>query len=412
MTDVGKTILVVDDSPLQTIILRNILIGIGFRITTAKDGIEALEHLKKAQFDLVISDISMPRMDGYQLCRFIKEAEEFSHIPVILCTSLSSPHDLMQGLEVGADNYIVRPYNPDILLPIIHVLLATPLMREKEITKEEVVFCDKKYVIGASRQHILDFLLSTYQNVQQQNQELLRLRQEIEKAYAQLKGIQKEQERLLLNIFPESVAQELQAYGSVTPTRYEAATVMFIDFIGFTKYSKTMPPADLVQMLGFYFENFDAIIERHKLERIKTVGDGYMCAGGLPVSNQTHASDCILAALEIHRFMRSVEQEVEQKYHARWSIRMGINTGPLVAGVVGKKRFAYDIWGDTVNVASRLESNCEKDRINVGATTRELTKGFFKFEPRGSIPVRNKEGLEQMLEMYYVLPNEPNERTT
>jgi class 3 adenylate cyclase/CheY-like chemotaxis protein len=372
------------------------------QVVAAKDGAEALEILNKQEFDLVITDINMPKMNGYELCAAIKSGPK-NKTPVILCTSLASPEDLIRGIEAGADNYIIKPYQEDHIITAVTDLLKAIPPAALSLTKEQVIIRDQKYLISATRQCILNFLFTTYQNVHQQNQELIQLREDLEKAIDQIKSIQKEQEKVLLNIFPEKVVQELIAYDSVNPQKYDDASVMFLDFVGFTKSSKDLTPQTLVEALNFYFENFDTIIERHRLERIKTLGDGYMCAGGLPEANQTHALDCAYAALEILEFVKSHEEEVKKKYNVSWQIRIGINSGPLVAGVIGKKRFAYDIWGDTVNLASRMESHCEPDKINVSASTYAKIKEVCECVPRGNVPVRNKEGVEQFVEMYFVL---------
>lgn len=402
MFSISQQILIVDDSPLQAIVLRRILVQAGFQIVTAKDGLEALECLKKNTISLIISDITMPNMDGFELCKRVKADEKLCKIPVILCTALTNPEDLIHGIEVGADNYITRPYNSENLLGIMHDLLKAPLPEVPNKVPEEIEIAGHRYSIGASRQHIFNFLITTYQNILQQNKELIQLRGEIQKAYQQIEATQKEQEQLLFNIFPESVAHELIAYGSVTPVRIEEASVLFIDFVGFSKSSKNLSPQNLVQALEYYFEKFDEIIDHHHLERIKTIGDGYMGAGGLPVSNNTHALDCVLAALDIQKYVGDSSAVMKEKYGVEWKARVGINTGPLVAGVVGKKRFAYDIWGDTVNLASRMESHGMAGEVNISKYTYEKVANYFIFEPRGSVPIKNKEGVERMEEMYFV----------
>lgn len=399
----SKIILIVDDSPVQAIVLRRILTQASFQVATAKDGVEALDLMKKQPIGLVISDINMPRMDGYELCKNIRLDPQLQQTPVILCTILSSPQDLIRGIEAGADNYIIRPFHTDNLLTLVNELLNHRAYQTVLQEKEEVIINNQKYSIGTSRQFILNFLLTSYQNMQQQNLELTQLREQLEKTNQQLASSQKEQEQLIHNIFPESVAQELLAYGSVTPLRFEDASVMFIDFVGFTKSSMNLTPQILLEALNFYFENFDSIIEKRHLERIKTIGDGYMCVGGLPKINKSHPIDCAHAALEIQEFLKESSKMVREKYQVDWKIRIGIHTGPVIAGVLGKKRFAYDIWGGTVNLASRMESHSEHNKINVSHATYERIKDQFVIEPRGPTAVKNKEGLEQYLDMYYVI---------
>lgn len=397
-----KTILIVDDSPLQAIILRRILTHSQFTVLIAKDGNEALNHvLNNPQIDLIISDVNMPNMNGYELCRRLKEDKIYWHIPIILCTILSSPEDLIRGIEAGADSYVTRPYHEENLLQLIQELLAMPAQAYNQ-DKEEIRFEEHSYTINASRQHLLNFLLSTYRNILQQNKELINLREELQKAYSKLTTVQKEQEQLLLNMLPESVANELIAYGSAQPARYEQTSVMFIDFVGFSKTAATLSPQNLIQALENYFDQFDQIIETHHLEKIKTMGDGYMCAGGVPQPDPQHAYQCVAAGFEIQKLMKTSFTPMKEKYGIEWEARIGIHSGPIVAGVIGKKHIAYDIWGDTVNIASRMESHGIKGEVNISKATYEIVKDNFVIEPRGNLPIHNKGGIERYLEMYLV----------
>jgi class 3 adenylate cyclase len=207
-----------------------------------------------------------------------------------------------------------------------------------------------------------------------------------------------ESEKLLLNILPYKVAQELKAKGSVNPTRFENATVLFTDFKGFTRVAEGMDEQSLIEELDACFTQFDEIILRNNLEKLKTIGDSYMCAGGLPVENRTSAIDACLAALEIQSFMNQLKEIKSALNLPFWELRLGIHTGPVVAGVVGRFKFAYDIWGDTVNTASRMESGGETGKINVSKETYELVKYFFETEYRGKIHGKNKGDLD----MYFV----------
>ena len=204
-------------------------------------------------------------------------------------------------------------------------------------------------------------------------------------------------ENLLLNILPVETALELKQSGKVLAKRFESVTVLFTDFKGFTHYAENLSPEKLVETVDFYFSKFDEIIEKYGLEKIKTVGDSYMCAGGLPFPIEDHAYKMVLAAFEIAEFVNdckklSIENEI------RFDIRIGINTGPVVAGVVGTKKFAYDIWGDTVNIASRMESNSTPGKINVSENTYMLIKDLIDCEYRGEIDVKNR----GKMKMYFI----------
>jgi adenylate cyclase len=212
--------------------------------------------------------------------------------------------------------------------------------------------------------------------------------------------IQEEKNRsdnLLLNILPEETALELKQNGKVKARKFKSVTVLFTDFKGFTHYAENLPPEKVVETVDFYFSKFDEIMGKYGLEKIKTAGDSYLCAGGLPFPVEDHAFKMVQAALDIAEFVNDSKKQKSEN-EVRFDIRIGINTGPVVAGVVGTKKFAYDIWGDTVNIASRMESNSYPGKINVSENTYLLIKDFFDCEYRGEIEVKNR----GMMKMYFV----------
>tara|TARA_R110002153_G_scaffold97454_1_gene232205 strand:+ start:3371 stop:5143 length:1773 start_codon:yes stop_codon:yes gene_type:complete len=203
-------------------------------------------------------------------------------------------------------------------------------------------------------------------------------------------------ERLLVNILPEETARELKEFGKVKAKKFESVSVLFTDFEAFTAASEHVDPELLVTRLGYYFTAFDDIIEKYGLEKIKTIGDAYMCAGGLPFPIEDHAIKMVKAAFEILQFVEEAKSEKETDFS--FNVRIGINTGPVVAGVVGSKKFSYDIWGDTVNVASRMETFSDSGKINISKNTYNLVKDVFDCEFRGQIEVKNK----GLMSMYFV----------
>lgn len=226
---------------------------------------------------------------------------------------------------------------------------------------------------------------------------------EMEQRIAELARTETEQEKiksekLLLNILPEEIAKELKEQGSTKPVFYESVSVMFTDFKGFTKIAESLSPTELITELDGCFSYFDSLMERYNLEKLKTIGDSYMCAGGIPMANKTHPIDCILAALEIQAVMNQVKELKEGLGHPYWELRLGIHTGPLIAGVIGEKKFAYDVWGDTVNTASRMESSGIIGKVNISSATYEFVKDFFNCEYRGKVQAKNKGEVE----MYFV----------
>ena len=210
---------------------------------------------------------------------------------------------------------------------------------------------------------------------------------------------QKEQiEQLLLNILPSEVATELQETGQSTPRNYESVSVLFTDFKGFTTLADKMSPRELVEELNTCFVAFDNIIERNNLEKIKTIGDSYMCAGGIPTPDDQHIYNIVKASLEIQQYVVQNNMRRQENSLPPWDVRIGIHVGPVVAGVVGKKKYAYDIWGSTVNIASRMESNGEPGRVNISASVYELIKDKYACSYRGKIYAKNVGEID----MYFV----------
>jgi class 3 adenylate cyclase len=205
-------------------------------------------------------------------------------------------------------------------------------------------------------------------------------------------------EELLLNILPHEVAEELKATGAAKAKTFSMVSVMFTDFKDFTKISESVSAELLVDEIHFCFSAFDSIIQKYKIEKIKTIGDAYLCASGLPILNYTHAVDLINAAIEIRNFMQERKKDKEAKGEIPFELRIGIHTGPVVAGIVGVKKFAYDIWGDTVNIAARMEQNSEAGKINISGSTYLLVKDKFTCTHRGKIEAKNKGEID----MYFV----------
>ena len=196
-------------------------------------------------------------------------------------------------------------------------------------------------------------------------------------------------EHLLLNVLPKEVAKELQLTGRATPRHYKSVSVMFTDFRGFTLLTNHMSPDELVAELDACFIVFDEIIKRHNLEKIKTIGDSYMCAGGIPVEDEMHVLKIVKAGLEIQEYIAKNNEVRIEKGLEPWYLRIGIHVGPVVAGVVGKMKYAYDIWGSTVNIASRMESNGEPGKVNISSATYELIKDYYECRHRGKISAKN-----------------------
>jgi adenylate cyclase len=208
-------------------------------------------------------------------------------------------------------------------------------------------------------------------------------------------------EKLLLNILPFETAEELKEKGSATPKQYDLVSVLFTDFKGFTTIAEKLTPEQLVEELNQCFLEFDHIIDKYNLEKIKTIGDAYMCAGGIPVANTSNPVDIVRAGLEIKAYMDRLKAEREANGQDYWELRIGIHTGKVIAGVVGKNKFAYDIWGDAVNTASRMESSGAPGKVNISGITYEFVKDQFNCIYRGKIQAKNKGDID----MYFVEPS-------
>lgn len=234
--------------------------------------------------------------------------------------------------------------------------------------------------------------------VKQRTIEIIKQKEQVEKQKRMLEDEKEKTEKLLLNILPREMADELKNKGKAKARNYRSATVMFTDFKNFTYLAENYKPQELVAELDSYFIRFDEIVEKYNVEKIKTIGDAYMAAGGVPIRNKSNAIDTTLAALEIQRAMAEIKAAKEKIGVKGWDLRVGLHSGDLIAGVVGIKRLAYDIWGDTVNIASRIESSGEVGKVNISETTYQSIAEFFVTEHRGKVHAKNKGEID----MYFV----------
>ncbi|HVU17627.1 MAG TPA: adenylate/guanylate cyclase domain-containing protein [Candidatus Didemnitutus sp.] len=336
------SILVVDDSePLRSIMVLT-LQHLGYaHVAEAGDGVAALELLFAREFDLVILDIEMPKLDGYGVLTALAKDPVRRHVPVIVTSGLDQTEAVVRCLELGAEDFLSKPVNSVILRARIGSSLERKRLRDLERLR------------------------------------LLELAQE-----KQALEIEKEKsERLLLNILPKSIAARLRHSERTIAERYSAVTVLFADLVDFTALTNRTDPEELVSLLNDLFSRFDQIADRLGLEKIKTIGDSYFVVGGLPERRSDHAES--VADMALAMLQSVVELNLERR--TSLSLRLGINSGPVVAGVIGRKKFTYDLWGATVNFASRLQSTSLEGRINVSDATYQLLKDKFNFTPRGTV---------------------------
>lgn len=284
-----------------------------------------------------------------------------------------------------------------VLLALLAVFLVYRLrIRQIERTKQEL-----KEQVHARTKEIEEKNEELFQKAEElasQKEEILQINDKLESMFDQLEKERDKSENMLLNILPKETAKELKEKGNYTPRHYKMVSVLFTDFKGFTSIAEKLSPSELIKELDYFFQYFDKVVEKHNLEKIKTIGDAYMCAGGIPKPNVTNAIDTVLAGLEITQFTHRVNKERIANGRVPWELRVGINTGELVSGVVGKKKFAYDVWGDAVNLASRMESSAAPGKVNISGNTYEFIKSFFETEYRGKVFAKGKGEVD----MYYV----------
>jgi class 3 adenylate cyclase len=339
-------VLLVDDSRLIRMGLRKSLVEIGLSdITEASDGREAIETLVRERFDLMLLDMEMPEMNGMEVLAVLRETPHQAWPPVIVISGNTNQEDAVRCIELGAEDYLTKPFNPVLLRARVKTSVERKRLRD---------------------------------------QETLRMRQ-LKRQHEALASEQAKTEQLLLNILPRKIAQRLRAGEEHIADAFPNVSVLFADMVGFTAMSRTMTASALVEVLGDLFSRFDLITEKHGLEKIKTIGDCYMLAGGVPDPMDDHAHAVIDAAIE---FCTALE-DMRERTGGALRMRIGVHSGPIVAGVIGLRKFTYDLWGDTVNVASRMESTGEPGRIHVSVNTANLVRNDFKLESRGSIEVKS-----------------------
>ncbi len=326
-------LLIVDDTPDNLRLLSTILTERGYEVGKARNGNMALKAAKTALPDLILLDINMPNMNGYEVCEHLKADDQTKEIPVIFISALDEVLDKVKAFKVGGVDYITKPFQ-----------------------SEEV--------LARVENHL--------------------------KIRALSKALQREQEKsenLLLNILPQAIVEELKQNQRATPTQFEEATFLFADIVGFAPQTCSITPTDVVNLLNQVFSIFDQLAQQHGVEKIRTIGDAYFVAGGLPVVRNDHAEAIAEMALDMQKAIA----------HFQWpngepiTLRIGINTGgPVVAAVIGIKKFAYDIWGNAVNIACRMETQGVAGRIQVTTDTYDRLQDKYEFEERGVITIKGR----------------------
>jgi adenylate cyclase len=328
----GSRILVVDDTPTNIQTVSAILKDHGYQISVATNGHQALEVLGRLQPDLILLDVMMPEMDGFETCKRIKQNPEWRNIPIIFLTSRIETEDIVRGFELGAVDYVAKPFNAHELLARVHTHLSIDRLR-------------------------------------------------------------RENERLLLNILPAAIAERLKAGAESIADGFAEVTVLFADIVDFTKMAGAMPAGKIVELLNDLFTRFDLAAAQHGIEKIKTIGDAYMAVCGLPEPSPSHVEKTVDLAIE----MMKIAREISKEKQVMLRLRIGINMGPVIAGIIGRHKFIYDLWGDTVNLASRMESLGIPENIQVTRTVFEKASERYPFRERGEIEVKGKGTIETFI---------------
>jgi adenylate cyclase len=317
-------ILLIEDAPANIQALSAILKEQGWQISVATSGQQAIDLLGRIRPDLILLDVMMPGMDGFETCQRIKASRAWREIPIIFLTAKTETADIVRGFEVGAVDYVAKPFNAHELLARVRTHLA-------------------------------------------------------------LDQLHRENQRLLLNVLPAPIAEKLKKQTGIIAERFDDVSVLFADIVGFTPLSARLSPTELLELLNRIFSDFDELAGRHGLEKIKTIGDSYMVAGGLPEPHPDHLALMAALAIEMHENIRQVGHNF-----GGLSLRVGLHVGSVIAGVIGMRKFIYDVWGDTVNTASRLESHGATGRVQVSEAVFLRLQDRFIFEPRGAIELKGR----------------------
>ncbi len=348
--DEAATILVVDDDPQNCDVLSRRLIQEGYKVVQAYGGREALARLREVQeIDVVLLDVLMPEVGGFEVLVNIKSDEAMRHIPVIMISALDQLESVVRCIQHGADDYLGKPYN----LTLLRARLGASLDRKRLRDQEQRIYLALK-----------------------KTQEALVIEQE-------------KSEMLLLNMLPKPIAAILREGSQTIAENHRDATILFADLANFTELSRSISPMALVELLNEVFLAFDSLAEKYGVEKIKTIGDCYMVAAGVPLPREDHATAIVHMALDMQACVR------ETQFRGRkLGFRIGVNSGPVVAGVIGRKKFIYDLWGDAVNTASRMESNGTIGQVQISRSTHDLIQEDFVCEPKGLMHFKGKGELE------------------
>jgi len=332
------SILVVDDNKNNTTLLKKRLEKLGNTVRVANDGMEAIKITEKSRLDLILLDIIMPNMNGYEVLGFLKKDKRYHEIPVIMLSSMDDLTSIYRCIELGADDYVTKPFDKLVLEARISACIEKKQLRDKE-----------KILLGE-------------------------IRKEKEKS-----------DNLLLNILPKDIANRLKSGEELIADKHNEVSILFADIVEFTPQSKNLNPKELVTILNTIFSKFDDLSTKYNIEKIKTIGDNYFAVSGLRSNVKNPALNIILMAKDMIKTIKTINKTIDSM---ELTIRIGVHTGTIVAGVIGKNKFAYDLWGATVNKASRMESTGIKNKIQISKETYNIIKKYIMISERREVDIK------------------------
>ncbi|MDF3888351.1 adenylate/guanylate cyclase domain-containing protein [Cupriavidus basilensis] len=377
-TDIlAAKILVVDDLEANVLLLEGMLHAAGYtRVESTTDPRTVGDLHGRNHYDLIMLDLQMPGMDGFEVMEHLKAVQPDSYLPVIVITA--QPDHKLRALRAGAKDFVSKPFDLGEVLMRVRNMLEVRLLHKESLQH------------GKELERKVQELEASRETIVHQSDELRRL-------YEKLVREQQVTERLLLNVLPSPIAERLKLRSDliaagppeIIADRFEEVSVLFADLVQFTRFSPALSPEGLVAVLNEIFADFDDIADDRGLEKIKTIGDAYMAAAGLPVPAVDHAARAAHMALDMLEYL----DQFNERSGYGLQLRVGIHSGAVVAGVIGRRKFIYDLWGATVNIASRMESHGIAGRVQITDATRQRLGKPFLLEARGPI---NAKGIGEL----------------
>jgi class 3 adenylate cyclase len=391
--DIGFNLLLVDPQGYQQSALLTALAEVGCTVSVVGTAMDAWILIQTQRPQIILLDTQLSQGSSFELCQQLKRSPQIRRIPVLFWGNSENIEVRLRSFEVGGVDFIQKPYFAAEVIARINLHVATAqTQRRMQHHAQQTWSRPSHFPLLANLQKTLhqQAVKLQAQNIQLQNE--IHERHEVERA---LRQEQQKSEQLLLNILPEAIVTQLKQFQGSLAERFEEATVLFADIVNFTPLAAQCSPLELVNLLNQIFSAFDRLAEKYHLEKIKTIGDAYMVVGGVPVMHDNHAAAVADMALEMQTLIQSFRRERQRPLQ----LRIGINTGTVVAGVIGIKKFSYDLWGDTVNVASRMESQGTPGKIQVTEATYCQLASMFQFEPAEELEVKGK----GLMKTYYLL---------